>query len=105
MKYAIAIETTSTESRISKKFGISPVYILYDKGSKTLDYLHNPFFEGGCNRGKNIITLLIEHQVECLVGFEYGSNLQNITNEKGIQLILVNNLIRKAKDIIKLLEQ
>lgn len=105
MKVAIPIEKDSTWSKISQRFARSPFFAIVDTKKQSVEYIRNPYLQDVQGTGIHIAELLFfENKVKAIITYDIGLHIQQITNEKKVQLILIQSRIKKLDRILKLMK-
>jgi len=89
MKVLIATESDSIESKIAKKFGEAPYYLIYDCETKQTEARINP---GHDDNHSALIDLVNEGVLSYIVG-NTGPNAFDVLNNLGAKLYLARGLM------------
>ncbi|OYT16659.1 MAG: dinitrogenase iron-molybdenum cofactor biosynthesis protein [Bacteroidetes bacterium 4572_77] len=89
MKILIATESDSLESRIAKRFGEAPYYLIYDSETKKTEVRINP---GHDDNHSALIDLVNEDVLFYIIG-NTGPNAFDVLNNLGAKLYLVRGSV------------
>mgnify|MGYP003563685853 CR=1 FL=1 len=103
MIFAIPIKSKNTNAPISRRFARSPFYAIFYSTTKEVFYIDNNYFGDNFSVADNVCWLLSKHNVDKYVGYEFGLKLQNNANHSKVQLIIINQHIKKLKDLVNLM--
>jgi predicted Fe-Mo cluster-binding NifX family protein len=106
MLAAIPLETESELSLISARFARSPFFALVSREPFTIDIIENPCADiktmtGICVAGK----LTEKYAVDTFIAFELGWKICQFSQNKDIQLIILDNKNKTLKDLLKYITQ
>jgi predicted Fe-Mo cluster-binding NifX family protein len=85
VRIALGVENDSAEAALKERFGRSPVFAVYDTGSKETTYLKNPENE---DRGAGVKTarMLLKNQVDAAVVIKIGERAFEVLHKAGVLL-------------------
>ena len=105
MKIAIPVLENTNESKLSEKFARAPYFVLVDKDTKSYEIVENRCLESNEKVGFCVTEFLFKkHNVEAIVAYELGIRVQQIADEKQIQLIIIDNKHRTLNELLTLLK-
>ena len=96
MKILLAAEGNNLESKIAKRFGEAPYYLIYNSETQEIEARINP---GHDDNHSGLVDLVNEGILYFILG-NTGPNAFNILNEMKAEVYLGRNLI--AKDAVDL---
>ena len=96
MKIAVASEGKDESSMVSSISGRAPYYLIYENG-KLVETVKNPFVTGG-GAGFSVAQMLSNKGVEIVIAEEFGPNMRNMLNSKGIDMKIISN--KNVKDAV-----
>jgi len=94
MKILLATDGDTMESKIAKRFGEAPYYLIYDSETKETEARVNP---GHDDNHSGLIDLVDEGVLYYIIG-NTGPNAFNVLNDRGAELFLARG--REAKDAL-----
>ena len=93
MKIAIPIESESEKSLLSAKFARSNYFAIVDKDQKSFSIKKNPFYDENSAAGRKLFHWLTnEHNVDTLLAYELGLNMQQLASESHMQIIIIDKM-------------
>jgi len=102
VKIAIAANGKDENAQISKASGRAPYFLIFENGKLTKT-IKNPFRIGGGGAGFAVAEMLSDEKVEMIVSGQFGLNIMNAFESKGIQCkemsgITVKEALRKIEE-------
>jgi len=94
MKILLATDGKTLSSKIAKRFGEAPYYLIYDAESKSFEARINP----GHDDGHTALIDLLNENVKIFLLGNTGPNAFDVLKEGGAKMYLARNLI--ARDAI-----
>lgn len=91
MKILLATEGNTIESKIAKRFGEAPYYLIYNSETKEIEARVNP---GHDDNHSGLIDLVDEGILHFIIG-NTGPNAFNVLNEMNAEVYLARNFIAK----------
>jgi predicted Fe-Mo cluster-binding NifX family protein len=104
MKVAITALKCSLESPIDNHFGRSAYFVIYDKESKSIELLPNPFLSMPEGAGAAAVQMLADHGVSQIISGEFGQKIKALVDSLRIQMIILKEGDKTIQDIIDLLK-
>jgi len=84
VKIAIASNGKDENAQISKVSGRAPYFLIFENGKLTKT-IKNPFRIGGGGAGFAVADMLSDEKVKMIVSGQFGLNIINAFESKGIQ--------------------
>jgi predicted Fe-Mo cluster-binding NifX family protein len=104
MILAIPLENETKNSPIAKQFARARYYAIIDMERSTMEILPNPCLGISIQAGKcTILYLTARKNVDTIVAYELGHNVQQISMKENIQLILINERRKSLDQLCKLM--
>jgi len=91
MKILLATEGDNPESKIAKRFGEAPYYLIYDTGTNKVTPTVN---HGHDDNHSGLIKLVEDGVLHYIVG-NTGPNAFNVLNERGAKLYLARGMVAR----------
>jgi len=85
MRIAIATVRKEKTSKISKRGGRAPYYLIFNEKAELLETLSNPFKIGGGGAGIAAAKMLADKQVNILIAGAIGEKMQNALTKRNIK--------------------
>ncbi len=104
MKIAITSMGNSLESKLDSRFGRCSYFVVYDKESRSTEFIPNPNKENLEGAGPASVQLVASKGVHKVVSGEFGAKVKSIFDSLQIQLIVLNDPEKRICDIIEMLE-
>ena len=110
MKIAVPVNAKSIEAVISKTFGRTEYFLIYDTASKACSYIDNQALNSQSGAGIKAAQLLVDYQVEALITPQCGENAAKVLQPGGVSIyktsypLAVDNIIAFQKDQLALME-
>jgi predicted Fe-Mo cluster-binding NifX family protein len=95
MKILLATESNTLESKIAKRFGEAPYYLIYDSLTKETKATVN---KGHDDNHSGLIDLVNEGVLHFIIG-NTGPNAFNVLNERNAKIYLARGVV--AKDALE----
>jgi predicted Fe-Mo cluster-binding NifX family protein len=100
---AIAIQENNTDSTIDKHFGKCGFFFLFDDASELTEIIENPGKILESCRADAILKILKKKKVERVIAGDFGTKVQKLLNQSGIQMIINPDSSVTVNDILGLL--
>jgi len=91
MKVLLATESKTLESKIAKRFGEAPYYLIYDSETKETEARVN---HGHDDNHSGLIELVNEGVLYFIIG-NTGPNAFNVLNDRNAELYLARGIVAK----------
>lgn len=91
MKILLATESDNLESKIAKRFGEAPYYLIYDSENKEIEARVNP---GHDDNHSELIDLINEGVLHYIIG-NTGPNAFNVLDDRNAKLYLARGSLAK----------
>ncbi len=91
MKILLATEGNTLESKIAKRFGEAPYYLIYNSDTKKTEARVNP---GHDDNHSGLIGLINEEVLDYIIG-NTGPNAFNVLNDRNAKLYLARGSVAK----------
>ncbi|OYT16926.1 MAG: dinitrogenase iron-molybdenum cofactor biosynthesis protein [Bacteroidetes bacterium 4572_77] len=91
MKILLATESNTLESKIAKRFGEAPYYLIHNSDTKETEARVNP---GHDDNHSGLIDLVNEGVLNYIIG-NTGPNAFNVLNDKNAKLYLARGTVAK----------
>ena len=91
MKILLATESNTLESKIAKRFGEAPYYLIYNSETKEIEPRVNP---GHDDNHSGLIDLVNEGVLYYIIG-NTGPNAFNVLNDRNAKLYLARGAMAK----------
>ena len=105
MILAIPLEKDAQNSPIALRFARAKYFAIINKEMKSVEILPNPCLGMKTQAGKSAILYLTTRQeVDTLVAYELGLNVQQVAQKNNIQLILINEKRRDLKQLLNVMK-
>jgi predicted Fe-Mo cluster-binding NifX family protein len=103
MKVAITSTGNSSDSLMDPRFGRCAFFAIYDRSTKTLDFIENPNKEASGGAGPATLNLIAEQGVQQVIAPAFGKKVKPLMEELGLQMILQDEgkTIQEIIDLIK----
>jgi len=85
MKIAIASVEKNVESKVSKRGGRAPYYLIFNEKKDLLETISNPFKSGGGGAGVAMAKVLGDKEINIVVSELIGEKMGSLLTEKGIK--------------------
>ena len=102
MKIAIASNGKDENAQISKVSGRTPYFLIFENGKLTKT-IKNPFRIGGGGAGFAVAEMLSDEKVKMIVSGQFGLNIMNALESKGIQCKEMSGIT--AKEALRKIEE
>jgi len=102
VKIAIASNGKDESTQISKVSGRAPYFLIFENGKLTKT-IKNPFRIGGGGAGFAVAEMLSDEKVEMIVSGQFGLNIMNAFESKGIQCKEMSGIT--VKEALKKIEE
>jgi predicted Fe-Mo cluster-binding NifX family protein len=104
MILAVPLEKETHRSPIAKQFARAKYYAIVDKERSSMEIIPNPCLGMSAQAGKcTILYLTTRKNVNTLVAYELGHNVQQISLKQNIQLILINERRKNLDQLTRLM--
>jgi predicted Fe-Mo cluster-binding NifX family protein len=104
MKAAIPVNSDTNEALISVRFARSPYLAVVDTEKSAFEIIENAYNKMHSGAGRSIIEFLVTiKQVNTIIAYELGLNIQQKALQKKIQLIILKEKEISLKQLLKLL--
>lgn len=99
---ALPVKINSFYSVIALRYARSPYYAIIDTKLKNTVIIENPYVHLSSGAGRKIIELLAEkYNVNAIIAFELGLNVQQIAMQRKLQLIIIHEKNKTLQDILQ----
>ena len=102
MKIAIASNGKNENAQINKVSGRAPYFLIFENGKLTKT-IKNPFRIGGGGAGFAVAEMLSDEKVKMIVSGQFGLNIMNALESKGIQCKEMSGIT--AKEALRKIEE
>ena len=106
MKICIPIMSKSLNGQVSLTFARSDFFAIVDRHTAAVELVENPFKNLNQGVGNQLLPwLLSEYGVDTLLAFELGLKVQQIANERRVQLIIISEkkqILKQLLDYMKI---
>jgi predicted Fe-Mo cluster-binding NifX family protein len=103
MKIAITSTGNSLDSNLDQRFGRCNFFVIYDTGTKALEYIPNPNKEALEGAGPASVQLVASRNVNKIISGEFGIKIKSLIDSLKIQMIILKEPDKKIKDIVEIL--
>jgi predicted Fe-Mo cluster-binding NifX family protein len=103
MKTAITSSGNSLESKLDRRFGRCPYFVIYDTENQAVEFTPNPNQDNIEGAGPAAVKLLASKGVRKVVSGEFGIKVKGISDQLQIQLVVLNDPEKKISQIIEIL--
>jgi predicted Fe-Mo cluster-binding NifX family protein len=104
MTLAIPIEDKTHNSDIALRFARAKYFAIVNKDQHSLEILPNPCLGLSVQAGKcTILYLTTRKNVDTLLAYELGLNVQQIAQKNNLQLILISEKRKSLNQLLKIM--
>ncbi len=93
---AVAAVDRIENSQISQKAARAPYFLIFDKNSKMLEAVSNPFGDSARRTGPKVAGLLAEKNVTVVVAGDFGQKMKIALDKYGISHLTVTGVVQNA---------
>lgn len=105
MIVAIAIQEKSAHAKISEIFARTPYFAIANASEKKVHFYKNPYQTQPQHISQLLIKDLMQYKITKVVAGNFGTQAIEYLNSLSIDVIIISDLTRTLKDIIKLIQQ
>lgn len=102
MKIAITSTGNTLESKLDERFGRAAWFVIYDKESKSTEFVPNPNKDVEQGAGPASVELVASRNVNKIVSGEFGAKIKPLLDSLKIQMIVVKEN-KTVNEIINML--
>jgi len=100
MKIAVTALENSLSSPIDMHFGRAPFFVIFDKETKSVEFLPNPFETLSEGAGVAAIKLLADKGVSQIISGEVGNAIKGLIDAYRIQMIILKEQTKTVDEIL-----
>jgi len=101
MKVAIASTGNTLDSLIDSSFGRCSWFVIYDNGTRAMEYVPNPFKEAAERSGTSAVHFLAQKEVSQIVAGDFGMKIKPLLDSLRIQMIVIRDPDMTVSGIIE----
>lgn len=105
MKIAITSTGNSLESKLDDRFGRCSYFVIYDKETKSVEYILNPNKTVDEGAGPASVQLIANKNVEKVISGEFGVKIKQLLDSLKIQMIIIKEDNKTIKEIIDVINR
>lgn len=105
MKIAVTSTGNTLDASLDSRFGRCSYFVIYDTDSQSTEFIPNPNKEALEGAGPASVQLIASRGVKKVVSGEFGAKVKNLFDSMQIQLIILNDMEKKIREVIELLNQ
>lgn len=84
MIVALSVSGSETPATLDTRFGRTPWFLLYDTETCDERFIPNPSSEAGTGAGTGAVQILVDANVDCVIGAEPGPKATEVLKTLGI---------------------
>ncbi|MGC9150712.1 MAG: NifB/NifX family molybdenum-iron cluster-binding protein [Microbacter sp.] len=105
MKVAVTAINSSLKSLIDMHFGRAPFFVVFDKETKAVELLPNPFASLTEGAGIEAVKFLAEKGVSQIISGEIGNAIKGLIDAYRIQMIILKDETKTVEEILNMLSK
>lgn len=103
-RFAIACSKASAGGKLSSIFARSPYFCLTNKYGEIQEFVKNPFWQDPACVGENVIQLLLQHDVNVIIGADIGQKILSYIQQYKMVFVLIRDPhLSSMKEFLQLL--
>lgn len=105
MKTVITSKGNNLQSKFDLRFGRAGWFCVYDRTTKTTEFIENSFKDLNGGAGTKASELIAEHGASQVVSGDFGPKAKSLLERLKIQMIILDESQLKIEDIINKIEK
>ena len=105
MKIAITSTGDSLESKLDTRFGRCSHFVIYDKSTKSIEFIPNPNKNADEGAGPASVQLVAGKNIEKVISGEFGIKIKPLLDSLKIQMIIIKDEDKTIKEIIDVINK